>query len=162
MSGQVEAWKPDDTFHDLINGEFKGVLRVKEALKELGVAIGEEIVTSKDAEIAPLWAKLRRDTMPSGFEQTQLPIVLGGGNRPVMPFITVGAAGAVLPSHIHKDDCLFRIIISGSIIWNRLELFQGDWMYIPSGKRYSFTAGQLGCVVLHLYNGSGLYPGLKS
>ena len=55
VSDPVAAWKPDDTFHDLIDGEFKGVLRVREALKELGVSIGDEIVTSKDAEIAPLW-----------------------------------------------------------------------------------------------------------
>jgi hypothetical protein len=155
------AWKPDDTFHDVVNGEFKGVLRVKSALEELNLSIGTEIITSKDPTIAPLWSKLRRDTMPAGFDQWQLPIVLGGGNRPVMSFITFGAPEAVVPVHHHKDDCLFRVIISGSIIWNGIELFQGDWMYIPTGKPYSFSAGRIGCVILHLYNGSGLYPGLK-
>jgi hypothetical protein len=160
MSDEVVAWKPDDTFHDLIDGEYKGVRRVKDVLRELGITLGDEIITSKDAEIAPLWEKLRRDTLPQGFAQTQLPIILGGGNRPVMSFMTVGSANAILPSHSHKDDCLFRMIISGSIIWNRMELLPGDWMYVPSNKQYSFAAGKLGCVILHLYNGSGLYPAL--
>jgi len=85
-------WRPDDTFHNIIDGEFKGVRRVNDALKKLGVKLGDKIVTSRDKDMRELVNVLRRDTMPDGFEQWQLPIVLGGGNRPVMSFITVGNA----------------------------------------------------------------------
>ena len=155
-------WKPDDTFHDIIDGEFKGVRRVKDALKELGLTLGDKIVTSQDKEMQPLIERLRRDTMPDGFTQWQLPIILGGGDRPVMSFITVGNSNAEVPPHRHRDDCLFRIVISGSLIYKDLELFPGDWMYIPTGQSYSFRAGMLGVVVMHVYNGGGLYRGSSS
>lgn len=152
-------WKPDDTFHNIIDGEFKGVRRVNEALKKLGIKLGDKIVTSRDKDMQKLVNILRRDTMPAGFEQWQLPIILGGGDRPVMSFVTVGSPGAEVPEHRHRDDCLFRIVINGSLHFKDLELFPGDWMYIPTGQRYSFRAGMLGVVVMHLYNGD-LYPGV--
>jgi len=159
---KTTKWKPDDTFHDKIDGEFKGVLRVKKALKETGVAIGDKIITSRDPLVAVVMEKLRRTTLPDGFEQWQLPIVLGGSSgRPVMSFITVGYPNAKLPHHKHRNDCLFRIVLSGSIIYKGVELTTGDWMYVPIGHPYSFTVGKLGAVILHLYNGSGVYPGSK-
>jgi len=151
-------WRPDDTFHNIIDGEFKGVRRVNDALKKLGVKLGDKIVTSRDKDMQELVNVLRRETMPDGFEQWQLPIVLGGGNRPVMSFITVGNANAEVPQHRHRDDCLFRIVISGSLHFRDLELFPGDWMYVPTGQPYAFRAGKLGVVVMHVYNGGGLYP----
>jgi hypothetical protein len=96
---------------------------------------------------------LRRTTLPQGFEQWQLPIILGGGDRPVMSFITVGQPNAALPPHAHKNDRLLRIVLSGSIIYKKLELTVGDWMHVPTGHSYSFTAGRLGCVIMHMYNG---------
>lgn len=150
-------WKPDDSFHDLIDGEYKGVRRVRQVLESLKLELGREIVTSRDPKIRKVVERLRRDTLPNGFQQWQLPIILGGGDRPVMSFLTVGAPNTVLPVHRHKNDCLFRIVLSGSIMFGKVELSSGDWMYIPTGKSYSFAAGPFGCVVMHLYNGSGLY-----
>ena len=153
-------WKPDDSFHDLVNGEFKGVLRVKQALKRLKITVGDRIVTSRDPDMLKITEELRRTTLPDGFEQWQLPIILGGASsRPVMSFITIGRPGAALPRHRHKNDCLLRIILSGSILFNDLELIPGDWMHVPTGMPYAFKAGRLGCVVMHLYNGAGLYAG---
>jgi hypothetical protein len=153
MAKQNDDWKPDDSFHDLINGEFKGVLRVKEALKNLKIETGNRIITSKDADAINLIENLRRHHLPEGFEQWQLPFVFGGGNRPVMTFITIGNPNAVIPHHAHKNDLLFRIVISGSIIYNKIELTAGDWMHIPAGLAYSFKVGKLGSVTMHLYNG---------
>ena len=153
MPRQETAWKPDDSFHDIIDGEFKGVLRVKKVLAGLGVTFGKEIITSRDDVIVKAKEKLYRDTMPPGFEQWQMPVLLGGGNRPVMPFITVGSPNAKVPEHTHRNDALLRLVISGSIIYQQRELIPGDWMYIPAKFKYSFRAGPLGCVVMHMYNG---------
>lgn len=68
----------------------------------------------------------------------------------------------MLPAHSHKNDCLFRVVISGSIMFKEVELVPGDWMYVPTGMEYSFVAGKTGCLLLHLYNGSGLYPALRA
>jgi hypothetical protein len=145
-------WKPDDSFHDIVDGEFRGVKRVKDALAELRLKMGNKIVTSRDKKMQPLVEKLRRTTMPKGFEQWQLPIVLGGRNRPVMLFITLGLPNAIVPEHRHPQDSVFRMVMSGSILYKRLELVAGDWMYVPEGQSYSFQAGRLGCTVAHIYN----------
>src|SRR5262245_28151895 len=104
MERPQKKWQPDDSFHDLVGGEFKGVLRVKKAIEKSGVKLGDKIVTSRDPGMAKLLKKLRRTTLPQGFEQWQLPIILGGGDRPVMSFITVGSPNAKLPHHAHKND----------------------------------------------------------
>lgn len=151
-------WRPDDTFHDIIDGEYKGVLRVKKALEELGITLDDRVVTSRDPEMDKLRELLYRDTMPEGFHQWQLPIILGGGERPVMSFVSVGQPDAEVPRHAHKNDCLLRVVLSGSVIHDeRTELTTGDWVYIPTGKPYQFKAGKHGCVIMHLYNGSGLF-----
>lgn len=159
MSTEKQEWRPDDTFHDMVDGEFKGVLRVKNALESLGIKLGDKIVTSRDLEIVQVFEKLRRDHLPNGFRQWQLPIILGGGNRPVMSFITFGEPRAHIPYHTHRNDCLLRVVLTGSILYKSTELTTGDWMYVPIGHGYSFTAGPMGCVIMHMYNGSGLYPG---
>jgi len=159
MENSKTSWTPDDTFHEIIDGEFKGVLRVKNALKEMGLKLGDKVITSRDPSMMKLMEALRRTTLPKGFQQWQLPIILGGGNRPVMSFITFGEPNAEIPNHKHKDDCLLRIVLSGTIIYDQQELTTGDWMYVPTGLPYAFKAGKLGCIIMHLYNGTGLYKG---
>jgi quercetin dioxygenase-like cupin family protein len=153
MANNKSKWKPDDSFHDLIKGEFKGVLRVKQSLAELGITLGDKIVTSRDSFMPKLKEKLRRETMPKGFEQWQLPIILGINSRPVMMFITVGQPNTEVPEHKHADDSVFRIVISGSIIHGGVELTPGDWVFVPKGQTYSFKTGNLGGAVMHMYNG---------
>jgi hypothetical protein len=142
-----------DSFYDIASSEFKDGLLVQKALKELGLTFGDKIVTSRDSFMPALLKKLRKTTLPDGFEQWQLPIVLGGaGDCPVMLFMTIGHPNAKVLNHRHKNDSLFRIVLSGSIIYKGTELFAGDWIYIPRGHRYSFTAGRFGfgCVVMHI------------
>ncbi|TWU43676.1 hypothetical protein Poly51_61980 [Rubripirellula tenax] len=154
-----KGWKPDDSFHDLVDGEFKGVIRVREALEEAGFEFkGKDVVTSRDEGMQKLRDLLKREHMPDGFQQWQLPIILGSKDRPVMPFITVGEPKAVVPKHVHRNDCLLRIVLSGSLVHDsRVEMTTGDWIYMPAGVPYTFTVGDYGCVMMHLYNGSGLY-----
>ena|SRR5438034_443207 len=158
MENSKTKWKPDDSFHDIIEGEFKGVLRVKNALKEMKIKLGDSIVTSKDPLMIKLMEKLRRTTLPEGFQQWQLPIILGGDNRPVMSFITFGEPHAEIPHHSHKNDSLLRFVLSGTIIYKDQELTTGDWMYVPTGLPYSFKAGQYGCITMHVYNGGRSFP----
>lgn len=154
-----KGWKPDDSFHDLIDGEFKGVVRVREALEKTGFDFkGKDVVTSRDPGMQDLRDLLKREHMPDGFQQWQLPVILGSKDRPVMPFITVGEPKAVVPKHVHRNDCLLRIVLSGSLTHdNRVEMTTGDWIYMPAGVPYTFTVGDYGVVMMHQYNGSGLY-----
>jgi hypothetical protein len=153
MKNSKSTWKPDDSFHDLVDGEFKGVKRVNDALKANKIKLGNRIVTSREPEIIKLTEELRRTTLPQGFQQWQLPIVLGKGNRPVMSFITFGEPNAEIPNHKHKNDSLLRIVLSGAIIYKGQELTTGDWMYVPTGLPYSFKVGRFGCLLMHVYNG---------
>lgn len=103
MSTKNERWAPDDTLYDLVDGAFKGVRRLQDAIAELGLHPHDRIVTSRDPEVAPLITMLRRRTMPAGFDQWQLPVVTGT-KRPALTFITVGAANAAVPEHAHMND----------------------------------------------------------
>ena len=60
-------------------------------------------------------------------------------SRTAFFFLTVSEPGAIVPSHEHKRD-LFRIVVSGSIITNGIELKSGDWMFVPKGVSYGYSA----------------------
>ena len=143
------AWKPDDSFVDKVNGEIKGVKRVKDALTKHGKKLGK-IYTSKDADMETIREELANDKAAPGFLQFQLPVALGP-NQDVIAFMTIAEPGAVVPSHAHKVDS-FRIIISGSAFYNGVELKAGDWMVVPAGESYSLTAANNpGYISYHLY-----------
>jgi mannose-6-phosphate isomerase-like protein (cupin superfamily) len=156
MTAKDEAWAPDDSLNDIVDGEYKGVRRLQDAVAQLGLDLQDRIVTSRDPAVEPLVDLLRRPRMPSGFEQWQLPVIVGG-ERPAFSFITVGEAQAELPEHVHRNDSLFRIVLAGSIFHEGVELTVGDWMIVPAGHSYSFAAGKYGCVVLHTYH-AGRFP----
>jgi len=134
-----QKWAPNDD-HTLLD-------KVKEILHNLS-SNEEKIVTSRDPAAKGLRDKLRTDTAAKGWEQWYLPIVLNG--REMMWFIIVGHPNAVLPLHNHPNDALFRLIVSGEIIYDGKELGLGDWMYVPKGKHYTLQAGPHGVVTSHL------------
>lgn len=146
-----ERFEPDDFWYDLIDGEFKGVARIREAMKAAGAQIADEIVTSRDPAIAAAQANLRGLKVPKGIDKVQLPVSFGT-QRPVFFFITVGTPNAVVPKHVHKDEGIWRLIVSGSIELEGKELKQGDWVFVPKAKPYTYTVGPLGCVILHTYH----------
>ncbi len=151
-----KKWYPDDSFNDVKDGEFLGIREIKEALAKLGKQdLGDKIVTSRDPGMEDLTELLRRENMPEGVEKWMLPVTAGGmePKHPSFVFLIRVKPGAVVPKHVHKNDSLFRIVVSGSVIQNGIELTSGDWTYIPVGKSYSYTAGKSGVFLMHTYHG---------
>ena len=122
-------------------------------LDDLGIDIRNKIYTSRDPDVRKAIKELVVPSLPLGFKQTQLPLLMGMDGEPVLVFMTVGEPNAKLPPHRHMKDSLLRFVISGSIFFGDIELIPGDWMSVPKGKRYSYTVGPLGAVTMHLYDG---------
>lgn len=138
-------WKPDDS---TIEGD-AGIERIKAALEKHNVTTQDRVVTSRDPGMDLVRHELMRGNMPPGVTSWQLPVWEQAGT--MFPFMTVAAPGTVIPEHSH-DRNLFRIVISGSMRVNGIDLAAGDWMYVPSGVTYSYTAGWDGGVInLHIY-----------
>jgi mannose-6-phosphate isomerase-like protein (cupin superfamily) len=138
-------WSPDDS---VIEGE-AARSRIREALERHGLKIGDDrVTTSRDPGMDDVRAHMRREGLPPGFQQWQLPVKLSGET---FFLLTVAEPGAVVPTHSHKRD-LFRIVVSGSIITNGIELKAGDWMFVPKGVEYSFSAAlNPGAIINHAY-----------
>lgn len=143
------SWTPDESLFEMVDGDLRGIHRVKEVLNAAGLDTKNRIITSRDTAILPLIEKLRANIMPLGFEQYQLPLLLPSENT--MYFITVGQPKAKFPEHRHTYDDGLRVIISGSIIYDGTELIAGDWMFVPRGSSYTFEVGDAGCTVFHAY-----------
>jgi mannose-6-phosphate isomerase-like protein (cupin superfamily) len=145
MSPTKANWKPDDS---VIEGK-PGAARIKAALKKRRVDVTKRVVTSRDPGMDDLRYDLRRPDLPPGILSWQLPFALENGS--VFMFLTVAQPGAVVPSHAHTRD-LFRIVVSGSIVTNGVELKSGDWMFVPRGVPYSYSAGlNPGAILYHCY-----------
>lgn len=149
MQSIMSKWNPDESLFEIIGEELKGIMRVREALKEIGLDITKEIFTSRDEAVVSMLERLKINVMPLGFEQYQLPILMP--SKDTMYFITIGKPNALFPTHQHSRDDGFRVIISGSIIYKGLELNSGDWIYVPQGASYSFKVGPSGCTIFHGY-----------
>ena len=144
MSPTRADWKVDDS---TVEGP-KGVARIRAALKKHRLTVKDRVITSRDPGIDDLRYTLRREDMPPGFQAWQLPFV---GEGPTFFFITVAEPGAIVPTHEHKRD-LFRFVISGSIITNGIELKSGDWMFVPKGVPYGYSAAlNPGAITYHCY-----------
>lgn len=139
-----KTWEPDDA---RIEGR-AGIERIREALKRHNITTEGRVVTSREPGMDLVRLDLKREEMPQGVEQWQLPV---WGEGPAFAFISSTLPGAVVPEHSHKRD-LFRVVISGSIIVSGVELKPGDWMYVPKGVRYSYSAAfNPGAITFHIY-----------
>ena len=145
MSPEKKDWKPNDS---VIEGP-PGKARIAEALAKRGVQVANDrVTTSRDPGIDDVRFDLGRPEMPPGFHSWQLPFIMEG---PLFFFITVAEPGAVVPTHEHKRD-LFRMVVSGSLTTNGIELKPGDWMYVPKGVPYSYSAAlNPGVITCHCY-----------
>ncbi len=124
-----------------------GVKRVRTALSKVRHELGSRIITSRDADAVKLCNLLAVDSgLPKGMTKWQLPFYLDGGQF----FMTTAEPGVKVGEHSHDDDGV-RFIISGSIIYDGIELSSGDWMFLPKGKRYSFKVGLLGVAMCYCY-----------
>jgi hypothetical protein len=123
----------------------QGIQRIRTALKKAGLDLENSIVTSRDPSAQSLRKQLKMKNLPKGSEMWQLPVVL---NHSLL-FLSVMAPNAKMTRHRHEQGPVFRLVISGSIIYDGKELTVGDWMYVPKGKSYSFEAGPLGAAVFY-------------
>ncbi len=141
-------WTPNDTF--LINKRQAGLKAVNKALKDHKKSLTSGILTSRDARVDHARYDLRKAGMPPGWDTWQLPAYLV--DTPTFFFLSACAPGAVLPTHSHTVN-QFRIVLSGGMIHNGVELRSGDWMYIPKGEEYSLSASTNpgGCIVAYCY-----------
>lgn len=126
--------EPHPTFAD-------GLSRIAKALAGKGLDLADRIVTSRDPGIAELRDTLKVSKAPQGFHKWQLPVHVGSATQ---MFITVGEPNAKVPTHNHEDGDVFRVIISGSLIYRGVEYTAGDWMFIPAGKPYEYVVGPAG------------------
>jgi mannose-6-phosphate isomerase-like protein (cupin superfamily) len=127
----------------------QGVKRINAALKKAGIVLTKgRVITSRDDSMDEAREELRRLNLPPGFQSWQLPVP----KNDLDIFLTVVSPGAVLPEHSHTRD-LFRVVLSGSIFTEGKELKTGDWMYVPAGTPYSYSAGfNPGAIVMHVYD----------
>jgi hypothetical protein len=123
------------------------VNRIQRASRKVGFDVNKRIVTSRDKVALKLRDSLRTSNIPNGFRKWQLPMTIEGA----FMFISVAPPNAKVPEHAHKDGAGLRFIASGSVKYKGQELTEGDWMYIPKGKRYSFETGPLGATIFYCY-----------
>ena len=125
----------------------EGVERLQRAAKAAGVR-GGAILTSRDEAAKKATKQLAVTNVPPGFTNWQFPVFLEG---PSQQFFTYGAPNAEVGTHSHDEGDGIRVILSGSIIYNGVELHEGDWMYIPKGEPYEFKVGPRGAGMFYCY-----------
>ena len=126
----------------------QGVERIRLAAEKLQFDQAEGVVTSKDAVAQRAKKLLTVSNVPGGFTKWQLPVLL---TRPSQMFITVAEPGLQVGEHSHDEGDGIRFIAGGSITFEGKELSAGDWMFIPTGTRYSFEVGELGAIMCYCY-----------
>ena len=126
----------------------QGVKRIEDANKAAGLKVGKDIVTSRSSTAKAALSGLQISNIPSGFTKWQLPVYMDG---PSQMFYSVGAPNADVPSHSHDEGDGLRVIVSGSILHEGMELTEGDWMFIPKGTPYKFKVGNVGVGMFYCY-----------
>lgn len=122
--------------------------RVREAADASALDINKGITTSQDPKVKEVVSRLEVTNIPSDFVKFQLPVVFDG---PTTTYLSFGAPRTKVPEHSHDEGSGIRVILSGSIIYEGLELTAGDWMYIPKGVSYKFVVGDMGVGMFYCY-----------
>lgn len=126
----------------------EGLDRIKRIAEGSGFSPDQGILTSRDESVAPVIEKLRVQNVPEGFTKWQLPVYLPSASQ---LYISVAEPGAEVPTHSHREGDGIRFIAGGSITYEGKELTQGDWMYIPAGREYTFEVGRFGAIMCYCY-----------
>jgi uncharacterized RmlC-like cupin family protein len=120
---------------------------IQKALGQANVQVGGRVVTSRDQGMDQLRQALQVKNLPQGFQKWLLPVQVSSDT---FLYITVAAPGARADTHAHDGDSV-RFVASGSIIYDGRELTAGDWLFIPAGQSYSFSAGPVGALLMAPY-----------
>lgn len=128
------------------------VARVQKALSDVGVKLGDRVVTSRDSDFLKLREVLTIDKTPE-ITQWQLPFSIGPddaaqASEGAQLFVLMSQPNAKIDTHSHSEGVSFHFVASGSAIVGGTELVAGDWWYVPTGKTYSFEAGPQGATTL--------------
>lgn len=146
----MSAWRPDDSLLDRNkDGELVGTLRIKDALRKRGIDTANRVITSQDEDIRAVERDLAGVQQPAGVRRSQMPITLGEGED-VLCFETQMNADASVPEHQHGHS-VFRVVISGSLLFRGKTLGPGEWIVVPAGQDYSVAAGPEGCVMFYAH-----------
>jgi mannose-6-phosphate isomerase-like protein (cupin superfamily) len=121
----------------------QGLQRIRRAVENAGLDQTRGIVTSRDDNAREAQRLLETDNVPEGWVKWQLPVYL---ERPSQLYIALAQPGAEAPEHSHDEGDLIRFVVSGSVIYNGIELTAGDWMFVPAGAKYSVKAGEFGAL----------------
>lgn len=111
-------------------------------LKKDGYDLDKDIITSRDKFSKKLRTMLHCDNALEGFSRSRLPFFFQGDG--VNFYLSTGVPNTKVATHSHKHGPVVRFILEGSITFRKQELSTGDWIYLPAGKRYTFTTGTRG------------------
>jgi quercetin dioxygenase-like cupin family protein len=111
------------------------------------------ILCSRDASVVAVQAELT-NLIPAEFAGVTrvfmpfAPVMPSDGTGRFSAYTSRLSRGATVAEHslVHADHAL-KVVISGSITFQGQVLTAGDWLWIPGGKSYSFTAEKFGAVV---------------
>ncbi len=67
-------------------------------------------------------------------------------------YISRGEANTKVPEHSHDEGDGIRFIMDGSMVYEGIELEQGDWMFLRAGPRYAFEVGPRGVLMCYCYS----------
>jgi len=126
----------------------QGIDRIQNALTAGKLKVGKKILVSKDLKVRKVLDSLQVSNVPGGFKKWQLPVYMDG---PSQVFLSIGAPDVEVPAHSHEEGDGIRIIMGGSILFEGMELTEGDWMFIPKGAPYSFKVGRGGVSMCYCY-----------
>jgi hypothetical protein len=126
----------------------EGMDLIKNIQKEIGIDTGE-IFTSLDLEEPKRVDGFATSNVPGGFSKWALPTFFEG---PTLQYMSYAGPGVHVPDHSHDEGAGLRVIMSGSIIYDGRELREGDWMFIPAGRKYSFKVGERGVGMFYCYS----------
>lgn len=151
MSQYETTWHPnDDHLQVLDDGTLAGVQHVLDAAARHGLRIEAEVVTSRTPGVAEAMLETPRRGLPAGCQQWQLPVFSHSAAQ--VFFLSECVPNTRVTEHVHRDEDIFRVVVQGSIrLADGTELTAGDWMFVPRGVAYSYTAGAQGCRTIHRY-----------
>ncbi len=125
-------WKPDDSHLEREGGV--GTDAIDDVLKRHNLSL-DRIITSRDLGVDMARYELRKP-QPPGWQSWQLPVYMR--SKVTFFFLQVAQPGSILPEHEH-DVAQFRLILSGHVLYNGIELGSGDWIYTPKGAEYTLS-----------------------
>lgn len=126
----------------------EGLERIRQESTKAGFELERNIVTSRSEEAESFKDILQVSKVLEGFRKLQLPVHFACESQ---TFISFAVPNTRVPALSHKEGPGIRIIISGSMKYEGVELVAGDWMYIPAGKEYDFTVGPSGVAMFSSY-----------